>query len=186
MGCYFLLQGIFPTQGLNPHLLHQQANSLPVSHLGSPDDEMRAFKDECHVMFLRLVWKKRPPENMNTHLELSHDGLAPSLPGEASSRLQKPDCISSLLREGSEVSQTSCLPTWDSQRLFWEAGVDCRDAAGLSLATWGKSVRINPARKSNWAPWESPNLPWIIQTKFQQRNTSQVPSHLSQKCQPLS
>ena len=36
MGCYFLLQGIFPTQGLNPHLLHQQADSLPTRHPGSP------------------------------------------------------------------------------------------------------------------------------------------------------
>ena len=39
MGCYFLLQGIFLTQRVNPHLLHLlhwQANSLPLSHLGSP------------------------------------------------------------------------------------------------------------------------------------------------------
>ena len=28
-GCHFPLQGIFPTQGLNPHLLHWQADSLP-------------------------------------------------------------------------------------------------------------------------------------------------------------
>ena len=37
-GLSFLLQGIFPTQGLNPHLLrllHWQAYSLPLSHLGS-------------------------------------------------------------------------------------------------------------------------------------------------------
>ena len=36
--CHFLLQGS-PTQGWNPHLLrplHWQAESLPVSHLGSP------------------------------------------------------------------------------------------------------------------------------------------------------
>ena len=31
-----LLQGIFPTQGLNPHLLLWQADSLPPSHQGSP------------------------------------------------------------------------------------------------------------------------------------------------------
>ena len=31
-----LFTGIFPTQGLNPHLLHLQADSLPLSHLGSP------------------------------------------------------------------------------------------------------------------------------------------------------
>ena len=35
VGCHFLLQGIFLTQGLNPHLLHWQADSLPLCHLGS-------------------------------------------------------------------------------------------------------------------------------------------------------
>ena len=34
-GLPFLLQGIFPTQGLNPTLLHWQVDSLPLSHLGS-------------------------------------------------------------------------------------------------------------------------------------------------------
>ena len=34
--CHFLLQGIFPIQGLNWHLLHWQVNSLPLSHLGRP------------------------------------------------------------------------------------------------------------------------------------------------------
>ena len=36
VGCHFLLQRIFPTQGLNPslwHLLHWQANSLPLASL---------------------------------------------------------------------------------------------------------------------------------------------------------
>ena len=35
VGCHFLLQGIFPTQGLNFHLLHLphwQGDSLPLSH----------------------------------------------------------------------------------------------------------------------------------------------------------
>ena len=38
-GCHFLLQEIFLTQGLNPHLLgllHRQADSLLLSYLGSP------------------------------------------------------------------------------------------------------------------------------------------------------
>ena len=35
VGCHFLFQGIFLTQGLNPCLLHWQVNSLPLSHLGS-------------------------------------------------------------------------------------------------------------------------------------------------------
>ena len=39
VGCHFLFQEIFPTQGSNPylwHLLHWQADSLPLPHLGSP------------------------------------------------------------------------------------------------------------------------------------------------------
>ena len=32
---HFLLQGIFLTQGSNPHLLHWQVDSLPLSHLRS-------------------------------------------------------------------------------------------------------------------------------------------------------
>ena len=38
VGCHFLLQGIFPTQGSNLtllHLPHWQAGSLPLSHSGS-------------------------------------------------------------------------------------------------------------------------------------------------------
>ena len=37
--CHFLLQGVFPTKGSNPsflHLLHWRADSLPLSHQGSP------------------------------------------------------------------------------------------------------------------------------------------------------
>ena len=39
MSCHDFLQGIFPTQGSNPHLLyllHWQADSLPLSHQGIP------------------------------------------------------------------------------------------------------------------------------------------------------
>ena len=41
VGCHFLLQGIFPTQELNPHLLcflHWLVDSFPLSHLGSPSN----------------------------------------------------------------------------------------------------------------------------------------------------
>ena len=49
LGCHFLLEGIFPTQGLNPHLLrllHWQADSLPLSHLGGP----------AYSQYKRLNW----------------------------------------------------------------------------------------------------------------------------------
>ena len=41
VGCHFLLQGIFLTQGSNPHLLcllQWQVGSLPLLHLGHPFD----------------------------------------------------------------------------------------------------------------------------------------------------
>ena len=36
VGCHFLLQGIFPTQGSNPHLLHCRQIPYHLSHQGSP------------------------------------------------------------------------------------------------------------------------------------------------------
>ena len=45
-GLPFLLQGIFPTQGLNPcilYLLHCQADSLLLHHLGSLHLELEVF-----------------------------------------------------------------------------------------------------------------------------------------------
>ena len=41
MGCRVLLQGVFLSQGWNPrllHLLYWQADSLTLSHLGSPQE----------------------------------------------------------------------------------------------------------------------------------------------------
>ena len=53
VGCHFLFQGIFPAQGLNPHLLHH-VDSLPLSHgevpgaiMGDPthDEVMKKIPD---------------------------------------------------------------------------------------------------------------------------------------------
>ena len=49
VGCYFLLQEIFPTQGSNPgllHLLHWQADSLPLAPPGRPLKTFGNFKKE--------------------------------------------------------------------------------------------------------------------------------------------
>ena len=44
VGCHSILQGIFPTQRSNPHLLHWQADSTPVSYLRSPYEGSRVVK----------------------------------------------------------------------------------------------------------------------------------------------
>ena len=62
----FLLQGIFPTQGLNPNLLrllHWLADSLPLSHVGS-------LKEICACVWsANRVKKKCFAVLANTHKE---------------------------------------------------------------------------------------------------------------------
>ena len=51
VGCHALLQRIFPTQGLNshlPHLLHWQADSLPLVPLGRPVKKMDGDTNICN------------------------------------------------------------------------------------------------------------------------------------------
>ena len=63
VGCHFLLQGIFPTQGSNLHLLHWQAGSLPLSHQGSPSLDLAHHRLEV----LTLIQSSHP---LNPHLTL--------------------------------------------------------------------------------------------------------------------
>ena len=52
-GFHFLLQGIFPTQGLNPHLLHQQVDSLPLSNQENPQRNIQfsSVTQSCPILF---------------------------------------------------------------------------------------------------------------------------------------
>ena len=40
VGCHFLLQGIFPTQGFNLGLPHYRQTLYPLSHQGSPKEKV--------------------------------------------------------------------------------------------------------------------------------------------------
>ena len=59
VGCHFLFQGIFPTQGLNLGLLlgllHWQADSLPLNHLGSPLLSWRMNRPEVGYVVCNLT-----------------------------------------------------------------------------------------------------------------------------------
>ena len=44
VGCHILLQGVSPTQALNPHLLHWQAGSLPLVPPGEPKMDLAFIK----------------------------------------------------------------------------------------------------------------------------------------------
>ena len=49
VGCHFLLQEIFPTQGSALRLLQFQAGSLPLSHQGSPGFKLLVFALICYT-----------------------------------------------------------------------------------------------------------------------------------------
>ena len=61
MGCHFILQEIFPTQGSNPCLLclpHWQADSLPRSYLGSPVMMIKSSIKFTNSLCCSLSWSK--------------------------------------------------------------------------------------------------------------------------------
>ena len=54
VGCHFLLQGIFPTQGSNPGFPHCRQMLYPLSHQGSPNT----------VLYCQLYLKKKKPKKL--------------------------------------------------------------------------------------------------------------------------
>ena len=85
-GCHFLLQGIFPTQGSNSHLclLHKWADSLPLSHLGSPNLLLECTKHPlaltsicapAHNFIKSLLIQL--PSNSPVHVTMSWDPKCP-------------------------------------------------------------------------------------------------------------
>ena len=53
VGCHFLLQGIFPTQGSKPGLAHCRQTLYPLSHQGSHSLYIHTTKDNaCQFYFL--------------------------------------------------------------------------------------------------------------------------------------
>ena len=53
VGCHFLLQGIFLTQGSNPGLPHCRQMLYHLSHLGSPKSTIVNIKNSCSYPWLR-------------------------------------------------------------------------------------------------------------------------------------
>ena len=59
---YCLAHGIFPDQGSNPCLPHRQADSLPLSHQGSPSTRFYWWNYS-----IRLQLSSTPPPQTHTH-----------------------------------------------------------------------------------------------------------------------
>ena len=68
--CHFFLQGIFSTQGLNPrllHVLHWQADSLPLAPPGKPETGLPVSK--LFIIPLTFIYINSHPSN-RTELSL--------------------------------------------------------------------------------------------------------------------
>ena len=53
VGCHFLHQGIFPTQGSNPGLPHFRRTLYPLSHQGSPELPSYTFNLKFEVKYIK-------------------------------------------------------------------------------------------------------------------------------------
>ena len=89
VSCHFLLQGIFPTQGSNPRLLHWQADSLPLSYPGSPQQGIQfssvaqlcpTLCDTMNRSTPGLPVHHQLPESTQTHVHRVGDAIQPSHP----------------------------------------------------------------------------------------------------------
>ena len=69
VGCHALLQGIFPTQGSNPGLLHCR-QSLPLSHQGSPKTyrEPRDTRKDAQHHWSSGKFKSKPQWAITSYL----------------------------------------------------------------------------------------------------------------------
>ena len=56
MGCHFLLQGVFPTQGSNLSLLHWQADSLITAPPGKPLGRSNGRESEAEFSLALGLW----------------------------------------------------------------------------------------------------------------------------------
>ena len=59
VGCHFLLQGIFPTQGSNPGLLHCRWILYHLGHQGSPRQRVSLQEKASEISMTGLISQRR-------------------------------------------------------------------------------------------------------------------------------
>ena len=144
VGCHFLLQGIFLTQGSNPSLLRWQVDSLLLSHQGSLFTTVRSaftrwiqrdsvvFELWCWRRLLRVPWTARI-SNQSTRKEINPDysleGLMMKL---------KLQYFGHLMRRANSLEKTLMLGKIEGrrrrgwQRMRWLDGIT--DSMDMSLS----------------------------------------------------
>ena len=135
VGCHFLLQGIFPTQGLNSHLLcllQRQVDSWPLSLLGSPNTNIDISKEIYFVIHWNetLGHSGEGLAHVNMVAEKFHNLLlASGGPGKPVVQFQcKPKGLRS--RRVSGTNPSLKLKTQNQEHWCPRAGEDGRPSSG--------------------------------------------------------
>ena len=97
VGCHFLLQGIFPSQKLNPHLLLWQVDSLLLSPQGSPKLIIKSYWKLCCM-------------DVGTQVSITHFSL-PNVKISAKASKDWPG-LENLLQDGLLMARVLFLATW--------------------------------------------------------------------------
>ena len=105
VGWHALLQGVFPTQGLNPLLLHLQVGTLPLALPGKPQLQFSLVTQSCPTLCdpMNLSTPGLPvhhqlPEFTQTHVHRVSDAIQPSHPLSSPSLAPNPSKHQSLFQ----------------------------------------------------------------------------------------
>ena len=115
-GCHFLLQRIFLTQWSNLHLLHWQANSLPLSHLGSPWCESGHWQMtliDCFVIFRNKFCFLKFPDHTLSREAMCWSGKASRWNEDSQCLASSPLVFSTLDKKINYLSLIFLSKKWD-------------------------------------------------------------------------
>ena len=191
MGCHFLLQVIFPSQGSNLSLQHWQVDSLPMSHQGSPPLKYMCLKQKleqksespgglmktlitgCH---LENFWFLQFISVQFSHSVIS-DSLQPYEPQHA-----RPPCPSPTPRvhpnpcpsswwchptiSSSVIPFSSCPQSFPASGSFQMRQLFTSDGQSIGVSA---SASVHPVNTQDWSPLE-----WTGWISLQSKGLSRV------------
>ena len=153
VGCHFLLQGIFPTQGSNPCLLHWQVNSWPLS-----------YQCVCSVLSDSFATPRTIAHEVPLSMEFSRQEYCSGLPLPSPGDLPHPG-----IEPGSPVLQADSLPPESPGNLSavqetavwslgWRNPLEKGMATHSSILAW----RFHRQRRSlaGCSPWDHKSWTW--------------------------
>ena len=72
VGCHALLQGIFPTHGSNPGLLHCKWILYQLSYQGNTQNALASFLNPCFLLHTTFTPLANPVDCLQNNLESNH------------------------------------------------------------------------------------------------------------------